>query len=462
MEGVARRRWNLSQSVALGSLVIDCLLVAAKLTAGLLTGSLGLLSDAVHSGLDLIASSGAFVAVRASTKPADREHPYGHARGENLAAFGEGTLLVAASLVIGYEALARLLGASVAVIPAGYAFAVVIVTIAVETTRATVLRRVARATGSAALAGSAQNRFADLISAFAVLVGLIGVRVGLHWADTAVALIVAIVILQAGIRLAWRSGDILIDRAPRGVEDRVRAIVGEVDGVREVREVRVRRSGARLLGDAHVSARRLLSVERAEALVAEIQRAVAAGVPELELTVVVEAQPRDSAMVERVHAVAERLPRMHDLHNVTVEREADGTLHLSMHAKLPGEFSLADATATSQRLETELRREFPGVSRIDVHLEPLEPDLVRGQNVTQPRQDLVDQVRRQVLRHPAILGCRDVELSERGGRITAYVVAEMPSDVTLERAHAVQSELEEQIRVAMPSIGDVVARVVPR
>ncbi len=455
-------RRSVPELVALGSLVVDCLLVAGKITAALLTGSLGLLSDAVQSGLDLIASSFAFVAVRAASKPADYEHPYGHARAENLAAFGEGLLLGVAAVVIGYEGVRRVVSGGFTVQPSWFAYTVLGITIAVEATRTTVLRRVARASGSPALAASAQNRFADILSALAVLVGLILTQFGLHRADAVAALVVSLIILRTAVLLAWRSGDILMDRAPRGAEEQVRDRVAAVEGVREVGPVRVRRSGARLLGDARVSTRRLLSVERAEALVRDIQEAVALELPQLDLTVVVEAQPRPEAMVERVHAVAEGEPLVKDLHNVTVEQEGDGSLHLSMHAKLPGELSLAAATEASAGLEESLRKEFPDVGRVDVHLEPLEPDLVRGSNVTGSRADLADAVRLAVAHHPELGSWRDVELSDRAGRITAYVVVQMPAEVPLERAHAVQTEIEAQVRREVPGLADVVARIVPQ
>ncbi|MBO0689372.1 MAG: cation diffusion facilitator family transporter [Candidatus Dormibacteraeota bacterium] len=460
-EGVARTGWSTAQLVALGSLLVDCLIVSGKLLAGVMTGSLGLISDGVHSSLDLVASCFAFLAIRTAAKPADREHPFGHARAENLAAFCEGILLLVASLVIGYQGVTRLLGGAHEVIGANYALAILIATIVVETGRITVIRRVAQRTGSAALAASAQNRFADILSAVAVLAGLVCVRLGLHWADAAAALVVAGIIARAAVLLAWRSGDILIDRAPRGVEDQVRHLASNVPGVREVREVRVRRSGARLLGDARVSTKRLLSVERAEALVQDVQRAVHADRPELDLTVVVEAQPREEHMVERVHAAAERLGTIRDLHNVTVERETDGSLHLSMHAKLPGDLRLEEATQASRSLESTLREEFPSVSRIDVHLEPLEPDLVPGHDVTGPRRDLAGEIRRRVEEHPRVVRCRDVELSDRGGHIIAHVVAEMPADVRLEEAHEVQTELEEKLRQDLPDLYEVVARVAP-
>jgi cation diffusion facilitator family transporter len=167
--------------------------VVAKLAAGFLTGSLALVSDAVHSGLDLVASAFALFAIRASRKPADPEHPYGHGRTENLAAFGEGIILLLTALVIAYEGVQRLLGAPAHVDPALFAMLLAGGTMLLEVVRFTVLRRAARKWESPALAGSAQNRLADIFSSAGVLAGLVGVRLGYARTDAAAALVVAVV-----------------------------------------------------------------------------------------------------------------------------------------------------------------------------------------------------------------------------------------------------------------------------
>ena len=159
--------------------------------------------------------------------------------------------------------------------------------------------------------------------------------------------------------------------------------------------------------------------------------------------------------------VAAQQDVVRDLHNVTVERESDGSLHLTMHVKLPGGMSLDAATEASAELERHLRREFPAVSRVDVHLEPLEPDLVAGADVTTSRDDLARQIREIVEGHPEVLRCPDVELSSRDGSLVAHVVAQMPGVVSLEQAHRVETELEERLRRALPELSEVVARVSP-
>ena len=443
--------------VALASVAIGVVLVVGKLIVGLLTGSLGILSEAAHSLLDVAASAFTLFAVRTSHKPADSEHPYGHGRTENLAAFAEGVILVITAGGIAVEAVHRLIVSGHEVNPAWFAFALLIATLVIEAGRGAVLRSVGRASDSAALQADATNRLSDVLSSLAVIAGLAGVRLGFSWADSVAALLVAVVIARAAVQLIWRSGDILIDRAPAGAEDKLRAAILKVNGVREVRSVRVRRSGPNLLGDASIATRRMLPVEAAGAMVDEVKRVARETLPALDLTVLVEGQTRASDLVERIHAVAARNGGVRDLHNVTVEREHDGSLHLSMHAKLQGDISLATANQTRTQFEQALRDELPDASRIDIHLEPLEPTVIVGEDVTKERAQLVGRIRHVVEAHPEVRRCVSVELSDRHGHIYAHVVAALSGDVSLEHAHQVETDLEAQIRIAVPEVREVVA-----
>ncbi len=446
--------------MAIGSLGLGVALFLAKLVVGVLTGSLGIISEAAHSGLDVVASGFAVVALRTARRPADADHLYGHGRVENLAAYTEGILLILTAGGIALEAIRRLMSASATVDATYYAMALLLGAAVMEGGRGLVLRWASRSAGSDALAAEAQNRWADVLSSLGVLAGLIGVRVGYRWADSVAALVVATLIAVTAIRILRHAGDELMDRAPAGAEADLREAISGVRGVREVRAVRIRRSGGRLIGDARVSARRTLSVEGAQALTEEVQRAIATHLPDIDLILAVEGQLEQANLVERIHASAERLGAFRDLHNVTVEKEGDGTLHLTMHAKLPSNLSLHEAGDLSARLEATLRSELPEASRIDIHLEPLEQELVAGRDVTAARSDLAERIRKLVSEHAEIVQCLDVELSSRQGRITAHVVVEMAADVSLQRAHLVEEELERRILTREPALEEVVTRAI--
>ena len=445
--------------VALVSVGIGVVLVVAKVVVGLLTGSLGILSEAAHSFLDLAASGFTLVAVRTSRKPADTEHPYGHGRTENLAAFAEGILLLVTAVLIAFEAVRRLIAGGSVVNPAGYAFALLLATLVIETGRAAVLRWVGRRASSEAMLADATNRISDVLATVGVLVGLVAVRMGLSWADSVAALLVAGIVARAAGLVAWRSGDILIDRAPAGAEKQLREAIKGVNGVREVRAVRVRRSGPNLIGDASIATRRMMSVEAASALVNDVKSRARAVLPGLDLAVAVQGQEQQGDLVERIHAAAARNGGVRDLHNVTVEREADGSLHLTMHAKLPGDQDLATASRTSRELERTIRAELPEATRIDIHLEPIEPQVVPGHDVTARNAQLTARMREVVESHPEVKRLVDVELSDRDNRIHAHVVAEVSGEINLEHAHRIESELEEMILREIPDVHEVVTRV---
>jgi cation diffusion facilitator family transporter len=443
--------------VALGSAAIDLTLILGKVAVGLLTGSLALVSDAVHSALDLTAAILAFVAVRAAGLPADVDHPYGHGRAENLAAYTEGILLLLAAAAIAYEAVQRLRHPEPLAVGV-YALVLLLAVLVLEIGRTLLLRRLARAGGSPALAALAVDKQSDLLSVSAVLVGLALARAGIAGADAVAALLVAGLIAWAAVRLLKQSADILMDRAIRDAAGAVSAAAAAVPGVKEVRSVRVRGAGSDLIGEVEVAGRRTLSLEAAEDLVGRVEQAVAERLPNLRLTVLVKANVDKTQFVERVHAVAARNGSFRDLHDVVVEQEADGTLHLSLHAKLPSQLSMREAARLVEEFEEQLRAELPEVSRIDVHLEPLEPDLVQGRDVTAERADLMDRVERLLRDHPRVTGDRDVELSSRRGQITAHAVVGVPDDLSLEQAHEVETELETEIQRAVPELTNVVVR----
>src|SRR6185369_11680443 len=219
------------ERVALTSIAASGGLTIAKTAVGLLSGSLALLSEAAHSALDFAATVMTWYAVRISGKPADEEHHYGHGKVESVSALIETGLLFVLSAVVIYEAVKRLIGLEGHAAEATLAaFAVITVSIVVDFMRARLLYRVARDTASEALEADALHFGSDMWSSFAVLIGLGGVAFGFPWADSAAAVIVALLVCLAGWRLGRRTIDTLTDTAPVGAADAIRRAVERVPG----------------------------------------------------------------------------------------------------------------------------------------------------------------------------------------------------------------------------------------
>jgi cation diffusion facilitator family transporter len=261
---------------AIASMIASGGLTIAKFAVGTLTGSLGIISEAIHSFVDFIATIITFFAVRFADMPADEDHHYGHEKIESLAALVETGLLFGTSAWIIYEAVMRIFGEPSHLEIAWYAFALVIGSIAVDFFRARNLLKVAKETKSQALEADALHFSSDMWSSFAVLVGLVGVSLGFVWADTLAALVVSLLVARAGYGLGKRSIEVLIDTAPPGVTEHIRALAAAVDGVSAVSDVRVRTfEGVTLAVEIRVvlpADRTLGEVVRIKGLIAESVR----------------------------------------------------------------------------------------------------------------------------------------------------------------------------------------------
>ena len=225
---------------AIGSMVASGGLAIAKFIIGTLTGSLGIISEAIHSLVDFLATIITFFAIKFGDMPADEDHHYGHEKIESLAALVETGLLFGTSAWIIYEVILRISGEPTPVEVTWYAFALIITSIAVDFFRARNLLKVAKETNSQALEADALHFSSDMWSSVAVLIGLVGIYFGFPWADSVSALIVSFMVAHAGYELGKRSIGVLIDTAPTGTASRIREIAAGRTGVLGVEDVRVR------------------------------------------------------------------------------------------------------------------------------------------------------------------------------------------------------------------------------
>jgi len=275
------------------SLVAAVGLTAFKIIVGILTGSLGILAEAAHSALDLVAAFVTFLAVRFSARPPDRTHLYGHGKIENLSAMFETVLLLATCLWIAREAVRRLIFHQIEVEVTFWSYAVMLTSIAIDASRSRVLARTALKYNSQALEADALHFATDVWSSAVVILGLICVQAGawfprlafLRQADAVAALGVSFVVTKLSVRLGRRTIDALLDRAPDGMEQRVATTVEGVPGVRNCHQVRLRYSGPILFIDLHVLVDGKQTLAQAHDLTEAIESAILIIAPQADITV---------------------------------------------------------------------------------------------------------------------------------------------------------------------------------
>jgi len=275
-------------AVALNSLLWAVALTSAKLITGLITDSLGVLSEALLSGLDLVAAAVTVYAVHQSAKPADADHQFGHGKVENLSALFETLLLLVTCVWIISEAVERLAAGHPPPLTSPWSFGVMLFAIGVDVHRARALARVAHKHGSQALEADALHFSSDVWSSTAVIVGLIAAAFGVWWADPVAALSVAAVILLAVWSMIRRSLDALLDRAPPGANEAVRRLIETVAGVRGSGDVRVRGQGHILHVDAVVRVDGARTLDEAHEVASAVERAVRGTFPGADVNVHVE------------------------------------------------------------------------------------------------------------------------------------------------------------------------------
>jgi cation diffusion facilitator family transporter len=375
----------IKERVALSSIAVSAGLTVAKGVVGLASGSLAILSEAGHSLIDLFATIITYFAVRASGKPADEEHHYGHGKIESIAALAATALLFVLAAFVLWEVAARLIDGEAHRVEASvWAFAVIAISIVVDFFRARLLYRVANKTSSQALEADALHFGSDMWSSLAVLAGLAGVAVGLPWADPAAAAVVAVFICIAGYRLGRRTIDTLTDVAPAGAAERIAALAEKVRGVVAIDRVRVRPAGTSLFAEIAVAVSRSLPLERVAAVEREIASAIGAEMPEVEVTVVT--APRaldDESMMERIMVIARN--RALAVHHVTVHHLKD-KVSVSLDLEVEGKLPLGKAHEIADGLERAVAEDFEGEVEVETHIEPLQSDGVAGHDVPAPLQ----------------------------------------------------------------------------
>jgi cation diffusion facilitator family transporter len=439
---------------ALLSVIAAVALIALKLATGLATHSLGLLSEAAHSGTDLVAALLTFFAVGVAGRPADVGHQYGHGKAEHLAALGEGGILVLASVAIMWRAILRLTGSHGGVHAPWYALAVIGVVICVDVARTLASARAARAYDSPALASNALHFASDLAGSVAVLAGLLLVRAGYANADSVAALFVAVLVLVAAVRLMRGNVDVLMDRAPAAAEDAARRAIVALRPSVDLRRLRMRQAAGRHFADVVIGVSPDAVVGQGHAAADAVERAVQGAVPEADVVVHVEPLESEAAVRERAHAAALAVPRVREVHNVSVLSVAGGT-EVSLHLKLPGELSLEEAHGIAEEVERAIRGAVPEITAVQTHLEPLAETAgaaeVAGDAATV----------RSIVREITGVEPHDLRFLDTDEGLVAHMTLRLGSGQALSDAHARASEIEERIRLKLPEIDDVVVHTEP-
>jgi cation diffusion facilitator family transporter len=444
---------------ALVSIGAAVLLVVLKLGTGIATGSLALVSAGIESSGDVVAAILTLLAIRLGGRPADREHPYGHRRAENLAALGEAAILSGGGAFVVVEAIDRLGAGGSSFDPRWYVFAVIGVALAVDISRVTISLRAAAEYRSAALRSNAFHFAGDMAGSVAVLFGITAVALGFQQGDAIASLVVAAIIFTAAARLIYENSRVLMDTTPAEAQAQAEAAIRALGDDIELRQLRLRESGGVYFADATIGAAPDQALVASHRVADRVEAAVRRALPDADVVVHVEPLREGLDLRARALAIALAEPAVHEAHDIAIYTRG-GRCGVSMHLKLDADTPLAAAHEVAERIEATLRRESD-VDDVQTHLEPLEEPLsavLDDDDTTAAR--IAALVEEGTGKPPRRLRLLATDLG-----LVVFVDVVASPDATLEAAHEMARRLERDIRRDRPQgsarIVDVVVHTEP-
>jgi cation diffusion facilitator family transporter len=445
---------------ALLSVAAACVLLALKLAAGVASGSLGLVSEALHSGTDLVAALLTFFAIGVAGRPADEQHQYGHGKAEHLAALFEASVLALVSVGVAGLAVARLAGwIHIHVDAAWWAFLVIGLVLAIDISRTLTSWRTARRFRSAALLSNALHFGSDFAGSLAVLIGLIGVRAGVPEADSIAALFVAALVLLAAMRLMRRNVDVLMDRAPADAEEAARQAIARIEPPIQLRRLRMRSASGRHFADVVIAVSPSAAVGQGHAAADAVEDALERALPETDVVVHVEPTVEDAVTRELAYAAAMKVRSVREIHNVAV-LHVDGRTEVSLHLKLPADLPLEEAHRIATEVERTIEDSVDGIDTVQTHLEPLaeeaEGSRAVGLDVSHDFEAVSRVVDERTGERP-----REVRFLQTQDGLVLFLTLGIGGSSTLDEAHRRASEIEEEIRAALPDLSEIIVHTEP-
>jgi len=445
--------------VAAISMIASASMAAAKFVVGIAIGSLALISEALHSSVDLVATVVTWMVVQVSDKPADHEHHYGHGKMESLSALGVIAMLYVLAGGILVASYGRLRDGTPPPTLSAIPFVVLLIDIAVNLWRAVALHRTARATQSQALAADALHFASDVLGSIAVIIGLALSGLGYAWGDAAAAIGVALVISALGLRLTRSTVETLLDRAPDGVAEKATAALKAVAGIVDVERLRARMVGPTHFIDAIVQVPRTFPIDRVEAIKRQAQLAVTDALGDADLTFTAVPVARDNESIrERIMVIARNSGLA--VHHVTVH-DLGGKLTVSIDLEVDGEMALNAAHDIAHEFERNIRDEFGEDAEVDTHIEPLEPELPVGTDAAPARVEVIAAALAGFAANGAIHDIHSVRVRDTdAGEIVNFHCRAAPS-MSVIKVHENVDEIERALRRAFPTVKRVISHAEP-
>jgi cation diffusion facilitator family transporter len=452
---------QLKMKAAISSVIAALFLTGLKLIFAIWTGSLGILSEFAHSGLDLIAALVTVFSVKISDKPADKEHQYGYGKVENLSAIAQVLFLLITCGYIIYEAAQRLFfNKPFELEITAWAFVVMFISIAVDISRSRYLKSVAIKTRSQALEADAMHFSTDIWSSSVVIIGLLFAILGISKAaDAVAALMVSVFVIYVSYSLVKRAVNQLMDKVPEGIDEEIRNRVITIEGVEKIKSLRVRESGSNTFFDMIISISRTLPFQKAHDIMDKVEDEIKSIRPHSD--VVIHSEPIESvseSVIDKVRLIVNsNALKCHDIYSY----EIGGKNFVELDVEYSANDNFEDAHSLITKVENEILAQIQSINRINIHIDEPGEVIFQSENVTEEYKNLIDHIYHIIKSYPEVHNCKDFSIIKAEGKLRISLTCLFPKDFIFSKVHMFVHKIEREIYSISDDISSVMIHAEP-
>ena len=448
------------ENAALFSIVAAIGLTVGKFFVGILTGSLGILSDAAHSSVDLVASGITYFAVRISKKPPDRKHPYGHGKIENISALIEFLILFLICIWIIYEAVGRIINNDYNINIDLWTFGVMICAIGVDFSRYRVLKKTAEKYKSSALEADAVHFFSDMITTLAVIAGLVFVKAGISIGDSIASIFVAFYIITLSYRLGKDTIHSLMDSAPKTAIENVTKILTEASDIIGYSDLRVRSVGEKTFIDVNVQIDRHKTFEKSHEIVDELEKNISKEIDHADI--VIHAEPvekEEEEIKDKIKGIISRYDG--SVHELLIN-DTDGKLNIDLDMEFDFDTSLKKAFEITKKIKNEIFENIKNVEEVNVHIEDKNEEIKSTIEVTDQYPDMIEKINEIISKFPDIKDYHNLKIYKFNNSLKCNLHCEFDENLTVQEVHKIIGVIEKIIKENIEEIDYIVIQPEPK
>jgi len=453
-------------NVAKVSLFAALIMVLIKFVAAYFSGSLAVLSDVFHSGIDIIATLITILSIKISAKPADEDHHYGHEKVESFAALLQVLILIAVCSFIFYVAISRLFLDKPHVVNISFlTFAAIIIAIIIDFSRVRILRKTARETKSQSLEADAVHFLSDLLGSFVVLISLVITYFQIsNIADSICAIIVAFIILFTGLKLSKKAIDSLMDRVPAGLSDKIKKETQSIKGVENIKSFRIRSTGSKIFIDMTVLISRLIPFSKAHEIMDNVEKKIKEISPGAD--VVIHSEPvktKDETINEKIRMIVNDFNlKCHDIFSHKIKND----IFTELHVEIPDTNNLVKAHDIVSEIESRIKKEISLISSVKIHIDEPSEVMFDTIDVTDKSSEILRYVRDILSEHEVIKNSYDIKVVNTNGKLRVSMNCEFDYSLSFDEVHDHVTLLESKIYLFLkeiyPNLSNVIIQAEPK